>query len=88
MSKELKQYWPATPTLYGEDAKRLIRDMNTPSTPEKIKFLKECRETYRELSGLSYAERVVENEQLKVEIKELKERLDSATKLFGKWEKG
>lgn len=36
-----------TPVLKGEDAKRLIKEMNSSSySEEKQKFLNECREVY------------------------------------------
>ena len=37
----------ATPVLEGEDAKRFIEKLNTPSTPEELKFLKESDEVFK-----------------------------------------
>ncbi|MDR3063832.1 MAG: hypothetical protein LBU40_06845 [Methanobrevibacter sp.] len=37
----------ATPTLYGEDAKRFLEEMKKPATKEHKAFLKEAEEVYK-----------------------------------------
>ena len=39
----------ATPVLEGEDAKRFIKNLNTPSTPEEIRQLKEADEIFKKI---------------------------------------
>lgn len=38
-----------TPTLYGEDAKRFIRKLNTPSTNEEIEALNRAKKTFSKI---------------------------------------
>lgn len=39
----------ATPVLEGEDAKRFIKNLKTPSTPEEIRQLKEADEIFKKI---------------------------------------
>lgn len=39
-----------TPILYGDDARRLLEDLNKPTSKEKKKHLQECDAIYRRLS--------------------------------------
>ena len=38
-----------TPTLYGEDAERFIKHLNTPSTKEELNMLKKAEETFKKI---------------------------------------
>lgn len=40
----------ATPVLEGEDAKRFIKNLKTPSTPEEIRQLKEADEVFKKVN--------------------------------------
>jgi hypothetical protein len=39
----------ATPTLYGEDARKFIEEMKKPPTPEHIAHLKRAKKVYESI---------------------------------------